>query len=275
MNYVFIKDDQLSDFSSVLPEGLSLDGHQICLCAYDDEGVVSGAIVLGKGEAQYDLNWIFVPEPGRRKGIATGLLREAERFIGEFGLMPLSAVYEVSEEDEAASAFFQNCRLFGMAPEIAFSHERFYVKARDFYTSSHLNLEKLPKNPPDYFIRLPVREQRLILNQISSHLEVPKLELYKEICVPELCLSVVKNDRLQALSLVHKQSDGRLALTFLYGINVKALARVLATLAYTLQKRYPDGELLIDTVTRSSLPLAGKLFPDARRVLVNEATWGI
>ena len=106
MNYILINSDNISDFEGVLPPDYHTVGKRVSLGAYEDDGKILGSISVRMADDEYELDWLYVVPSYRRRGVAKGLFEEITAFISEMGTMPLTAWFEVSEDDDALYRYF-------------------------------------------------------------------------------------------------------------------------------------------------------------------------
>ncbi len=138
---------------------------RISIGAYDDDGTVQGAISVILEAGQYDCDWLYVHPECRGIGVGNELYDEILTLIGTTGLIyPLSASFEVSEEDMALYGFF----LSRDDAEVAFSHNRFYIEPEEIMRSMRLK-EKLPALLEEKdFTLLDKKEKKRVLEKIAT-----------------------------------------------------------------------------------------------------------
>ena len=270
MNYIQITEDNRDSFLPVLPEGFPMDISRVYIGSYDEEGYVTGAVAIRPDETEYVLEWIYVAEKARGKYTGAGLMGQVFRFVENVGLMPLSALFE--DPDGSLSAFFEAVDPMYHPVTIQKSHDRFYGKTKDFYSSPFLNLKKEFKITPGYFLEEPVRDQRKLVGGLGK-LQIDDYAKWKRTCVPELCRTLYSKNRLQAVILINRRTDNLLELSYLYGKNVLALYNLLCTVARELKEKFPKDKIIFDTVSEAAYPLAKKLFEKGEQVEVLEASW--
>ena len=111
MNHILITEENADDFSPLLPPGYSPAEDRIAIGAYNDKGYMAGTISLKQVDYEYDIDWLYVSPSFRRKGVGTGLIKEAVNMIDETGVVPFTARFEATPEDDGILWFFRSLNL--------------------------------------------------------------------------------------------------------------------------------------------------------------------
>ena len=269
MNHILVTRENYGDFKELLPEVLP-DVRRTTIGAYDDEGHVCGTVSMQLFEDGYDLDWLYVTPSRRRQGIGRGLLQEASELISHTDAMPVRAVFEASE-GAPVYELFRTFETSGMGFDLSYLYDRYYIRPEMIANLSNRVLDKAKPDAGMGFFEFPSYKQRSFLLDYAKILSVSSYDVWKAACVPELCRVIAAGERVGALILVAKRTDGNLELSYLYGSNTKKLISLLKYAATEAGRLFPEAELVFDAATKSSSKLAKRLFPEAVPVPLYEA----
>ena len=270
INYVQITKENLADFSSVLPQNFETAVSRISIGAYNDEGYVLGAVSLELIMVEYVIDWIYVHPEVRRQGIGAWLIQQIlKAVIGIGELFPVVARYEVTEDDMQMHSFFLSCQDM----TTSYSHERYYVTAKDIRGSDTLHRPVSSDLTTSLFFELQEEQQKKIITMLFSeqNYDVGDYDRWKKLCVPELCRCVFVKNSLVDLIFIQRLSEDQLELSFLYGKYPRGLFELLSLTVKDMEMLLPDCDLSFDAMSKESDNLAKHLFPRAKSVHIYEA----
>ena len=271
MNFILLDKENREDFISVYPSVIPDDGERISIGAGSDGGEALGAVSVVYLNCQILIDWLYVDPLARNRGIGSALIAEIIEMITKTGeRYPLVARFPVTEEEDSLHRFFLSLEEF----EVSFSHDRYYVTAKDLREIKPFRKQMMEEEPPGHFFEEPVAWQKQILSQLESEqvYSVPDYGKWKEDCVPELCLSFVMDGELVGLIFVTKRGED-LELAWLYSVFPSVLYRLLKEALETADQLYPEADLTFEVMSEEAGKLAKKFFPDARREHIYEAEW--
>ena len=271
-NHILITDKNHDDFKGVLPPGLSLSPERIALGCYEDDGRILGALSLTLTAFEYDIDWLYVVPDSRRKGIATGLMKEFFDFIKRTGeVCPVSASFEVTPDEQSLYSFFLTVE--GM--DVSYSHPRYYVKHKELVDSKELKKELMVQFDEKLFLKLDKAEQEKILNEVreSGVYAVKNYESWQKSCVPELCRVMYLDGKAEGTVFVLWRPDGNLEFSYIQSNNPVCTKSLINRTAADVLKFYSGCSLVFDTVVQQAEKIAGKLFPDMEPVDIYKAEW--
>ncbi len=272
MNHILIDNDNHKDFNAVLPLSVLPDADRITIGAYTDEGDVAGAISFFLADCRYTIDWFYVTPPMRRQKVATGLLDEVFTFISKTGLIyPVSAEYEVTEDDDSLFSFFYERR--EMDTEFAFL--RYYVRPVDLASSEELKRGVEVDLEDKEFFSLPRNDQNRYLDRmISDHIFlIEDKKAFEGVCIPKLSRVILKDGKLMAAIFIAGRNDGNMELSYLYSANPIATKLIISRVAADITAYYPRAKLIFDVVGENAAHMARKLFPKAKTVKIYESNW--
>ncbi len=272
LNYLLIDPGHQKDFSGVLPECLVTCGNTCAIGVYDDEGYILGAIAYRCEHFHYYVEWIFVDPAVRRQGIGSSLLRRLFTIIGGTGeRYPVTCQVPFSPEEPELYDFL----LSQQCADLAFSHDRYYVKSEDIRTSGELNMKCNYSLEQKLFFDLSEAEQKRILRQMEELklFFVLDMEDWSSGYVPSLCRVILMNKSLMSLILVKELDSGVLELALLYSNYRRGLEELLLTDVGEVEAHFPDRELVFDAMTGEARRLAKHLFPNAKVSHIYEGEW--
>ena len=274
MNYILINKENYADFLALIPLSIYPEDGRIILGAYSDDGDIIGVISFELSDNEYNLDWLFVAPSMRGRGVAKGLLREVFRFISVTGeVYPLSAEFEVTEEDNSLYGFF----LSQNDMDVSFSHLRYYVSAEELKTSHLLNKTVNIVLGEKKFFDLTGAEQNRVINEMTADHRyfLENREKWGESCIEKLCRVMYSEDRVIGTIFVQRRTDGNLELSYLYSKNPLCTKKLVNETAKGISEFYPRCSLIFDTVDEGALKMARKLFPSSKTVNIYQAEWGI
>ncbi len=269
MNHILITKENYNDFKDLLPSNLS-GGDRITIGAYDDEGFVCGTVSVVRVDDAYELDWIYVAEARRRQGVGNGLISELVKMTNSIDGLPLRANFEAGDDD-GLYMFFRAFDRDGLEFDMSYLYDRYYIKPEEMDEVIKTQFSKGEPEGAEEFFRRPDHDQRALLEQFEELFSVDNLEIWRSTCVPELCRVAFMDEKLAALILVSKRTDGNLELSFLYGANHQMLFMLLKYCITEARKLSPDAGLVFDTVSEESEKMAKKLFPKAEPIQIFEA----
>lgn len=275
INYVLVTEDNKQSFLNVLPDGDYFGKESVIIGATIGEGrLIAGAIVISQAEDEYLIQWIYVPKELRHIGIGRGLLKEANAFIEEIGVMPVVCQFPVEDEDnDILLSFFNSYYGERIFIELEYSHERYITEAREFYSSEDLkNKKNVSKNPPLRFFNQTSKYKKLAFSLVEENLSILDKEYFEKTCIPQLCLTT-EEDGVPTSILLSQSKGEYILLTYLYGKNPKDLYQILCVVAEELEQNYPDKKILFDIVSQSAMALSTRFFKNAQRIKIYEAQW--
>ena len=272
MKIVLINKVNYDDFKIVLPLRKLPETNRYTLGAYNDEGVVAGAISFYLAKDRYEIDWLYVAPSMRRRGAATLLLNQIYLFIRDTGeIYPIHAQYEVTEKELSLYGFF----LSRSEMDTSFSHYRYYVPpyVLNAVFGHKISLEKGIEEKQ--FFSLQTGMQNMFLSEISADngYLIQDKNGWKGECVPNLCRVLCKNDKLFSAVFIMNRDDGNLELSYLYSKNPESTNAIVSRVGAELIEKYPKAKLVFDAVGERAKPLAKKLFPDAKNVCIYESVW--
>ena len=268
LNCVLIEEDNRSDFDNVFPDAIELTDARVAVAAVDDEEeVILGAVSYKVVGYEYVIDWLFVEPQVRRQGVGTYLINEVLRAVAQSGeLLPVTASFEIGEEDDGLRAFFVSCELL----TTSYSHERYYVSPEEMKGSDALHKSAKTEHKIVNFFDQSEREQKIILSLLSKQqlYTVHNYEEWRKECAPELCQCSYVNDNPAELIFMKKLSNGNLELAYLYGKEPKGLIELLGSTLSKMEALFPGASLTFDAVNDESMQLAKHLFPKAKTAKV-------
>ena len=272
MNYVLVQKNNYEDFTDVLPFTEMSNRNRYTIGAYDDDGMVAGAISFALFDDQYEVDWLYVIPPMREMGVATGLFNEIHRYISGTGeIYPIRAEFEVTEEDMSLLGFF----LSRNEMDTGFSHYRFYVSPMDMAESEGLKLPAGTELTCKKYFSLPTMYQNRYLSIITAdhNFLIEDRNKWKGECIPELCKVACDGDKLMGAMFIMGRADGNLELSYFYSTTPIATKILAINVASQISANYPEAKLIFDCVGDKALPLAQRLFPYAEKVCIYESVW--
>lgn len=270
MNQVVITEENREAFSDVLPGGLT-EKNRVSIGAYDDEGVICGALSATQSQDRYVIDWIYVAESRRREGIGTALTETLVGLARHTGGCSVVAEFEEDrdEDDGGIYDFFVQIECDGMPFDLSYLYNRYYITPEEL---ERMSSEKKYKAKGVYgFFDLPVYEQKNILARVSSRYEVRDYEKWAESCEKKFCRVAATRGKISALIIITKRSDNNIELSYLQGSNPKLLILLVFDTAGQVAQEFPNAKLIFDTVTPEAEAIAQKLFSGANTVPVYEA----
>ena len=270
INYVQITKENMAGFSSVLPSNFDTAISRISIGAYDDAGYVLGAVSLELVMVEYVIDWIYVHPNVRRQGIGVCLIQEIlKAVIGIGEIFPVVARYEVTEDDTRMHSFFLSCKDL----ITTYSHERYYVTAKDVRGSDTLHRPVSSDLTTRHFFHLPEEQQKQIIAMLftEQNYDVGDYDRWKKLCIPELCRCVFVKNSLVDLIFIQRLTDDNLELSFLYGKYPRGLFELLSLTVKDMEMFLSDCDLSFDAMSKESDNLAKHLFPRAKSVHIYEA----
>lgn len=272
MNYICIGKDNMDDFKSVLYPGFEPGEKRITIGAYDDDGTIQGAVSFLLMEDQYDCDWLYVHPECRGKGVGSGLYDQIRDFIQGTGMIyPLSASFEVSEEDRDLYGFF----LSEDDVIVEYSHKRFYVKPEQIAAADILKKELLTGYQVELFSELNTEQKKEVLAELKEqhcYLIQDAAGWVKE-RIPELDMVLYDRDSIVGLIFFGKREDNYLELSYLYSTSPMGVLQMLARSAKIVDETYPGYGIVYDAVNVETEAISRKIFPDNTGVCIYEAVW--
>ena len=154
--------------------------------------------------------------------------------------------------------------------------DRYYLTTEDIKNSADLKSLRNTNNNISWrlFFDANTKTQMKTLSFLSEQhgYEVADYEAWKKDCVPNLCRCVYKGNDISDLIIVQKAEAGNLVLSYLYGSNPREIMALLASVAGDAAADYPNATVIFDTVSEQSALIAKKLFPEAKTVMLCEAS---
>lgn len=272
MKIVLINKANYEDFKIVLPLRKLPEKNRYTLGAYNDEGVVAGAISFYLAKDRYEIDWLYVAPSMRRRGAATILLNQIYLFIRDTGeIYPIHAQYEVTEKELSLYGFF----LSRTEMDTSFSHDRYYVSPQKLRAvfGHKVSLENGIEDRN--FFSLQSGMQNMIISEMASEngYLIQDRNSWKGECVPELCRVLCKHEKFFSAVFIMTREDGDLELSYLYSKNPESTNAIVSRVGADLITKYPKSKLVFDAVGVGSKPMAKKLFPDAIKVCIYESVW--
>ena len=272
MKIVLINKVNYESFKTVLPLNKLPDRNRYTLGAYNDEGVVAGAISFYLAKDRYEIDWLYVAPSMRRRGTATILLNQIYLFIRDTAeVYHIHARYEVTEKDLSLYGFF----LSRTEMDTSFSHDRYYVSPQ-ILKSVFGHRESLVKGVEDkQFFSLQSGLQNTYLLELAKEngYLIQDRAGWKSRCIPGLCRVISRNDKLFSAIFIMNREDGNLVLSYLYSNNPESTGVIISRVGADLIEKYPGSKLVFDAVGERAKPMANKLFPDAKKVCIYESVW--
>ena len=269
---VMISQENYQGFQGVLPPDLVSGKERVAVGCCDEEGTVLGAVSVNLIGFQYTIDWIYVEEEIRRKGVGSDLMAGVfDVIMGTGEYFPLSAFFPASSEREDLYWFFKS--VYGMT--VSFSHKRYHIRPEEIRESKalHLKVKERPKWQDLFELPIPVQKQVLSQLHRQGQYEVSDFDEWKEGMIQELCRCAFLGDKLAGVILVTGFSEDMLLLSYLYSTNAVVLSEGLLQTVKILEQSFPEKGLVFDTLTEESQKLAGKLFPEAECEEIYEAVW--
>ena len=275
LEYVLAKDDNIDAFHSVLPKDLATNDSRLSLGAIDEYGEILGVISWRIIDSEYDVDWIFVPEKSRLQGVGSGLMNEFYSYmVGTGQIYPVSITFEASIEEDKIDLFAFFSKFWYLSVDQIC--DRYYLTTEDIKNSADLKSLRNTNNNISWrlFFDANTKTQMKTLSFLSEQhgYEVADYEAWKKDCVPNLCRCVYKGNDISDLIIVQKAEAGNLVLSYLYGSNPREIMALLASVAGDAAADYPNATVIFDTVSEQSALIAKKLFPEAKTVMLCEAS---
>ena len=271
VNYVLLTGETRIAFRSVFPSVFRDEDNRISLGAYrEEDGAVLGAVSFVLIDFAYSIDWLYVIPEMRRQKIATGLILEIKKFLTRTGeTYPMSARFPVSEEEHSLHRFFLSLPM----TDVAFSHERYYVKAEDVKNVKPLQRSHADSAKPEHFFDAPEDWQKRMLASLeqSYGYAVADYESWKNDCIPELCLYHAVQNNLLGEIFVQRASDKCLELSWIFSKYPPGLLQILQCAAEEAERLFPGFLLTFEAVNENSEKLAQRFFPGARTEHIYEA----
>ncbi len=271
MEYVWIDEENIESFTSVLPKELTYAQNHICVGIVDEEDYVCGAICYRYTLYQYDVLWLYVAKDRRRQGYGSKLMDIIFRVVGRSGdIYPISARFEAGDDDLLYSFFIGYGKM-----DVYYSHDRYILSPKDVYQALFPNEAANQTMEQKQFFSLPVGIQKNILQRLRDQecFAADGYEDWKEEAVPELCRCIISNEDLKDLVFVHSRANGDLELSYIYSKNPRGLAEILFSIAGDIEEKFPKAQVYFDAVTEEAQMLARNVFPKLNVVPVYEAEW--
>jgi len=252
-------------YDTLLPPDIKNKSDIITLGVTNEKGIPIGVIAAQVKNYSYEIIWLFVREEERRKGVASGLLREFLSVIRKTNqIYPVNVIYDSSSEDifwfmDNLDNFSQNC-----------IGRRYLIDPDSRKDSKLINslMKYRPKKTELFF-----DQSELIRKYAYAKLQSLGIDLQTLVSdstdyfVRELCKCHIGNsyrgNRIDALILVKELSEQELEITYAYAENKMHFAQVLIEILRQIDEKYPDKTLSITALNNESDRLVRHLFGDA------------
>ena len=261
MNYTLADENNIRSFMSVLPEILIEDNSR-SIIAYEDDGTVCGAVSVSRGDIYYDIDWIYVTPHKRLSGVGRGLITEVKKMVDAVGLFPVHALFDTSTGN-GLYEFFLSISQEEMIVDVEYSHDRYMVSVSDFVEYPAFKKDYPVKYTPKYFFKLDEKERNLVMEKTVGNLTITSEQDFPVSCEKALCIAVFEYKTPVGFTMVQKDSETNLHLTYLYADNKMALYSLFKYAVAILKKKYMDRKIYFDPLTAESERLAENLFPNA------------
>jgi len=271
INFLQITEDNLNFFMPVIPDGLEIADNRVSIGAFDEDEGCLGAVSFSLVGFEYVIDWIYVDEEFRLRGIGKALINKVIDIVMKTGdRYPITARFEYDDEN-SLYAFFLSL------PDVLtdFSHKRYYITPSDIRDISSLHKSSGKDVSTERFFDRPLNEQKRILAKLEYEetYTVSDYDKWKENCEQNLCLCVFAKNSLLDLIIMTKLPGGNLELSYLYGKYPKGLMELLSDAVAKIELFFPGAQLTFDAMNEASTKMADHLFPKAKTALIYEAEY--
>lgn len=270
--HVMVNLENYQAFQGVLPPDLISGKERVAVGSCDGEGAVLGAVSLTLIDYQYTIDWIYVNEQARRRGVGSALMSRVFSVITGTGeVFPVSVFFPASPQREELYWFFKS--IPGMT--VSYSHQRTQIMPEAIRSSKALHRKiKERKNWQNLFA-LPASLQKQVMSEMNrlGQYVVSDYDEWKALMIPELCRCAFTGDSVSGILLVSSFSKEFLRLSYLYSTNVATLAEGLLQAVKIMEHSFPEKGLVFEALTEESQKLTDKLFPEAEQTDIYEALW--
>ena len=270
-DFVLLEEDNIADFDGVIPAELVTKEGRFTIGAGDEEGNAVGAVSCVLTDFEYEIDWLYVDETERRRGIGRALLDRVVQIIRDSGeICPVSCYFEYDEKKPDLYHFFRKLEDF----DLDYSHKRYRISQSELNNSPILKALDGTAGSADFFFDWSESRQLSILDFLSEECgyEVPDYDAWKETCIPELCRCIRDDRGLRDLIFVREAGDDTLCLSYLYGKSTQGLMDLIKITADEAKRLFPNAEITFDTVNAAAERMAKRLFAKAEAVDIYEAS---
>ena len=271
INYLQVNKNNLDLFMPVLPDGLVLADNRVTIGAFDEDEGCLGAVSFSLVGFEYVIDWIYVDEQFRLRGIGRSLINTVIDIVMKTGdRYPITARFEYDGENSLYIFFLS-------LPDILtdFSHKRYYITSNDIRNITSLRKPSGQSTSTEPFFARSVNEQKRILAKLEYEetYTVADYDKWKETCEQDLCLGVFAKNNLLDLIIMTRLPGGNLELSYLYGKYPKGLMELLSDTVEKIEQLFPEAQLTFEAMNEASVSLADHLFPKAKTALIYEAEY--
>ena len=272
MNYVSIEKENMNAFAGVLYPGFVPGDRRITIGAYGEDGTVQGAVSMILMEDQYTCDWLYVHPECRGRGVGTGLFDQILEFIGATGIVyPLSAVFEVRDEDRELYGFF----LSRDDVMVDYSHRRFYIRPEEIEASKMLKKGVHTSYKKKLYAELDAESRREIKQKVREQqcLVIGDSLQWDEDSVPDMNLVLYDGDDVVSFLFFRRREDKCLELSYLYSRSPMGVLQIIVEAAKIVAEKYPGYGIVYDTVRDEAEAVSRKVFPENDGICIYEAVW--
>ncbi|MBP3274162.1 MAG: GNAT family N-acetyltransferase, partial [Butyrivibrio sp.] len=185
INYLQVNKNNLDLFMPVLPDGLVLADNRVTIGAFDEDEGCLGAVSFSLVGFEYVIDWIYVDEQFRLRGIGRSLINTVIDIVMKTGdRYPITARFEYDDENSLYIFFLS-------LPDILtdFSHKRYYITSNDIRNITSLRKPSGQSTSTEPFFARSVNEQKRILAKLEYEetYTVADYDKWKETCEQDLC----------------------------------------------------------------------------------------
>lgn len=226
-----------------------------------------GVLCVDVTEDLVELEFLYVPETFRRRGVGTAMVNSMAKRCSAL-VLPLMGYFSVADFSDELYLFFAEQNGFSLAPDL---------EGEKCYGVPVSSVDQVAKRPslisgdstPFFALPTPARQRFYRTATEEGFPFVANCEENRGSYVGEICQCFVDDKGVSSAIFYQRRGEKNLCLSFLYcrpGCT-KQLSNLLSTTAqWMLQSPYQDGMLELIPMSDSAQRLFDKLFPQ-RKVL--------
>lgn len=278
MEVILVEQEMLSEedsaFLALLPDNFQEAGpNWTVLAATDEEGYVYGVLGYAVSDGfEHRIEWLYVDEDARRKGVATLLLDRFYDMIESFGGYPVVLPYDRNTPQTGLDAFIRSYGNMVIVP----AYRRYRILKEDRQTSKYLAEMRKKKGEIHPFFEQPGFRQNAFLEKLEQldMYEIRDRRQWENNCEKELCLCGLKDGQIDSAVFVLRTDETEREIGFLYSEQPQRLSGLIAAAANEMDRVCPDAALVAETVAESAERMLNAFFPNAAvEAEICEAVW--